>query len=65
MANANDGKQEKRKILHRIGNCLAPLQTFLDVIDTSKEDPKLRSFHQLCRENFVQLKELLKKLDGF
>ncbi|OGQ04795.1 MAG: hypothetical protein A3F82_07920 [Deltaproteobacteria bacterium RIFCSPLOWO2_12_FULL_44_12] len=50
-------------ILHKIKNCLSPLQTFLDVIDTSKEEPKLQKFHQTCIESFNEVKTLLKKLE--
>ena len=57
--------EEKKILFHKIRNCLGPLQTFLDVVDTS-QDAKLQDFQKLCKENFSQLKELLKKIEeGF
>ncbi|OGQ04786.1 MAG: hypothetical protein A3F82_07965 [Deltaproteobacteria bacterium RIFCSPLOWO2_12_FULL_44_12] len=60
---SNSSQSSKAALLHKIKNCLAPLQTFLDVIDTSKEEPKLQKFHQTCIESFNEVKTLLKKLE--
>ena len=52
------------KILHKIHNYLNPLQIFLDVIDTSKENLELQHFHKTCKESFAELKQFLKNLEA-
>lgn len=53
---------KKRELIHQLKNCLGPIQTFLQVVDTSK-DKRLNGFQKLCEEKLVQLQELLKKLE--
>ena len=50
-------------IIHKIRNCLGSLQTFLEVVNTDREDPKIQRLQQTCRENITQIGELLKKLE--
>lgn len=57
-------ESDKKSLLHAIRNFLVPIQTFLQVVDTSREDSKLREVHERCKENLTQIQDLLKKLDG-
>lgn len=54
---------DKPALLHKIRNCLGPLQTFLEVVDLEKADPEIRAFHERCKVKFAELKELLEVLD--
>lgn len=56
--------EEKKSLLHALRNLLGPIQTFLQVVDTSQADSKVREVHERCKENVTEIQELLKKLDG-
>ena len=47
-------------LIHKIKNLLGSIQIFLNVVETSAEDPKLHTLHQTCKENMTLIKELLK-----
>lgn len=55
--------EDKRELFHQIRNCLNPLKTFLEAVDTSSSEPDLRKFHTLCRDSFTRLVELIKRLE--
>lgn len=56
--------EEKRVLFHQIRNCLNPLQTFLEVVETDEEgNPKLKEFHQECKEKILKLGQLLDELE--
>ncbi|MDO8526086.1 MAG: hypothetical protein Q7T03_00190 [Deltaproteobacteria bacterium] len=54
---------DRKEILHQLRNALNPIQTFLDVINTSTEDTQFQNFHQLCKESFNKVENLLKELE--
>ena len=54
---------DKKAILHKIRNALSPLRTFLKLVDTSREDPQLQTFHESCKANLVKVLDLLQKLE--
>lgn len=56
--------KNRAKLFHQIRNCINPIQTFLHVVDTAKEDPKLHNFQKLCKENLEELKTLLEHLEN-
>jgi len=57
-------KSDKAQLFHKIRNCINPIQTFLHLVDTHKEDPKLQKFQELCKENLEELKTLLENLEN-
>lgn len=56
--------EKKRVLFHQIRNCLNPLQTFLEVVETKEEEnPKLKEFHQECKGKILKLSQLLDELE--
>lgn len=54
---------DKKKLFHQIRNCLNPVFTFVQMIDTSLMEPRVQTFQKNCIKHCEEALDLLKKLE--